>query len=56
MAKARGEILYGLDKVSHVRFSHENQAVKMTYEEYLGQPLGHHSHELLHTDLKDWKL
>jgi NADP-reducing hydrogenase subunit HndD len=56
MAKARGEILYGLDKTSHVRFSHENAAVKMTYEEYLGQPLGHHSHELLHTDLKEWKL
>lgn len=56
MAKARGEILYGLDKVSHVRFSHENEAVKMTYEEYLGAPLGHHSHELLHTNLKEWKL
>lgn len=56
MAKARGEILYGLDKISHVRFSHENEAIKMTYDEYLGQPLGHHSHELLHTDLKEWKL
>jgi len=56
MAKSRGEILYGLDKVSHVRFSHENEAVKMTYEEYLGAPLGHHSHELLHTNLKEWKL
>jgi len=56
MAKARGEILYGLDKISHVRFSHENEAVKMTYDEYLGAPLGHHSHELLHTNLKDWKL
>ena len=56
MAKARGEILYGLDKVSHVRFSHENEAVKMTYDEYLGQPLGHYSHELLHTNLKEWKL
>jgi NADP-reducing hydrogenase subunit HndD len=56
MAKARGEILYGLDKVSHVRFSHENEAVKMTYDEYLGAPLGHHSHELLHTNLKEWKL
>jgi NADH-quinone oxidoreductase subunit G len=56
MAKMRGEILYGLDKISHVRFSHENEAVKMTYEEYLGAPLGHHSHELLHTNLKEWKL
>jgi NADP-reducing hydrogenase subunit HndD len=56
MAKARGEILYGLDKISHVRFSHENEAIKMTYDEYLGAPLGHHSHELLHTNLKDWEL
>jgi len=56
MAKRRGDILYGLDKISHVRFSHENEAVQMTYEEYLGEPLGHHSHELLHTNLKKWEL
>jgi len=32
-----------------MRKSHENPAVKALYEEFLGAPLGHKSHELLHT-------
>jgi NADH-quinone oxidoreductase subunit G len=56
MAEKRGEILYGLDKFSDIRFSHENPSVLMTYKEFLEKPLGHHSHELLHTHLEDWKL
>lgn len=32
-----------------MRKSHENPAVKQLYEEFLGEPLGHKSHELLHT-------
>lgn len=55
-AEARGEILYGLDKFSDLRFSHENKAVQLTYEEFLGQPNSHRAHELLHTDLKYWDL
>ncbi len=55
-AEPRGQILYGLDKFSNLRFSHENSAVQLTYEEYLGQPNSHRAHELLHTDLESWDL
>ncbi len=52
----RGEILYGLDKFSGLRFSHENTAVQMTYDEFLEKPNSHRAHELLHTDLENWDL
>lgn len=55
-AEPRGEILYGLDKFSGLRFSHENSAVMMTYDEYLEKPNSHRAHELLHTDLESWDL
>ena len=55
-AEARGEILYGLDKFSDLRFSHENKAVQLTYEEFLGEPNSHRAHQLLHTDLEHWEL
>ncbi len=53
-AGERAKKLYGLDKHSDIRFSHENPAVKLTYSEYLDKPLSHRAHELLHTDLKSW--
>ena len=55
-AEARGEILYGLDKFSDLRFSHENKAVQLTYEEFLEKPNSHRAHELLHTNLEHWEL
>ena len=55
-ASPRSEILYGLDKFAGLRFSHENSAVQLTYEEYLGQPNSRRAHELLHTDLESWDL
>lgn len=55
-AAPRSEILYGLDKFSGLRFSHENSAVQLTYEEYLEKPNSHRAHELLHTDLENWDL
>ena len=55
-AEARGEILYGLDKFADLRFSHENKAVQLTYEEFLEKPNSHRAHELLHTDLEQWEL
>ncbi len=45
----RIEGLYQVDAVMKYRKSHENPAVKTLYEEFLGKPLGHRSHELLHT-------
>lgn len=56
MAEERGKILYGLDSTAKTRFSHENEAVLKTYEEFLGEPLSHRAHELLHTNLKEWTI
>lgn len=47
------EAIYNIDKASVIRKSHENPAITKLYEEYLGKPLGHLSHELLHTHYKD---
>ena len=55
-AEARGKKLYGLDVNNPIRFSHENTAVQRTYQEFLGEPLSHKAHELLHTDLTKWDL
>ena len=55
LAADRGKILYGLDSAAEWRFSHENKAVLLTYEEFLGKPLSERSHELLHTNLKEWE-
>ena len=54
LAAERADILYGLDKVNNLRFSHENPSVIKCYEDYLGKPLSHMSHKLLHTNQKDW--
>jgi len=45
----RANALYTIDEKSTIRKSHENPVLKKIYEEYLGQPGGHKSHELLHT-------
>ena len=55
-AEERAKKLYGLDKINDIRFYHENPAVKLTYSEFLDNPLSHRAHELLHTDLNSWNL
>lgn len=47
--KKRMEAIYKEDEGKELRKSHDNPAVKKLYEEFLGHPLGHESHELLHT-------
>lgn len=47
--KARMQALYTIDTDEPQRVSHKNEWVQRLYTEYLGQPLGHKSHELLHT-------
>lgn len=44
----RSKVLYGLDKVNNLRFSHENPEVIECYKKYLGEPLSEKSHKLLH--------
>ncbi|MQL50979.1 2Fe-2S iron-sulfur cluster binding domain-containing protein [Desulfofundulus thermobenzoicus] len=41
--------IYHADREMPLRKSHENPAVQVLYREFLGKPLGHKSHELLHT-------
>ena len=47
--KARMNALYQIDRDDRLRVSHKNHEVQRLYEEFLGKPLGHKSHELLHT-------
>ena len=45
----RAEALYTADRNNAVRKSHENEAVKTLYTEYLGKPGSHKAHDILHT-------
>jgi iron only hydrogenase large subunit-like protein len=45
----RIQALYTEDEGKQFRKSHDNPYIQQLYEEYLGHPLGHISHELLHT-------
>jgi NADH-quinone oxidoreductase subunit G/NADP-reducing hydrogenase subunit HndD len=47
--RRRMDAIYSVDERMTIRKSHENPAVLALYEEFLGEPLGHRSHELLHT-------
>lgn len=45
----RTKAIYEEDMGMDVRKSHENPEITQIYKEFLGEPLGHKSHELLHT-------
>jgi len=45
--------VYALDEVHVVRKSHENPSIQKLYKEVLEKPLGHKSHEWLHTTYTD---
>lgn len=47
--KARMKALYDIDDKDSIKFSHKNPYIIELYEKFLGEPLGHKSHELLHT-------
>ncbi len=53
--KARQKAIYSEDESKTLRKSHENPFVQKLYEEFLGEPCGHKSHELLHTHYYDKK-
>ena len=56
LAEERSDILWELDRNAPIRFSHENPEVQTLYAEFLGKPLGHTSHHLLHTDHTAWEM
>ena len=45
----RAEALYAADRNNAVRKSHENEAIKTLYAEFLDKPGSHKAHEILHT-------
>ncbi|HAN79473.1 MAG TPA: ferredoxin [Bacteroidales bacterium] len=50
--KKRAEAIYAEDEGLPIRKSHENPEIAMIYSEFLEKPLGHKSHDLLHTTYK----
>ncbi len=51
--KKRFDATYEEDRNKPIRKSHENPSIIKLYQEYLGEPCGHKSHELLHTHYFD---
>lgn len=51
--KLRIDGIYNVDMNMEIRKSHKNPAVTKLYEEFLEKPLGHKSHQLLHTHYVD---
>ena len=49
----RAAAIYEEDMDLSIRKSHENPEVLQIYKEFLGEPLGHKSHELLHTHYRE---
>ncbi len=45
----RQTAIYEADRLMPIRQSHNNPHIQKIYREFLGQPLSHRSHELLHT-------
>jgi NADP-reducing hydrogenase subunit HndD len=52
----RAKGLYNDDANLPIRKSHENPFIKAAYENFLGEPLGHKAHELLHSHYTARKL
>ena len=49
LAKARSKALYAIDAAKTIRCSHDNPDIQQLYANFLGEPLSHKAHELLHT-------
>jgi len=56
LAGVRADNLYGLDKKSILRFSHENPSIIKLYADYMEKPLSHKAHKLLHTNHHAWNM
>lgn len=47
--RARMSSLYKIDETATIKASHKNPEIIQLYKDFLGEPCGHLSHELLHT-------
>lgn len=54
--KARMQALYSIDANEKKRLCHENEEIIRMYKEFLKEPLGEHSHHLLHTHYNEREL
>lgn len=52
----RTQGIYTDDEKSAKRCSHHNPMITKIYEEYLGEPMSHKAHELLHTNYQERKV
>jgi len=50
--KRRAQAIYQIDEQENIKVSHKNHDVQKLYAEFLGEPLGPKSHDLLHTKYK----
>jgi iron only hydrogenase large subunit-like protein len=50
--RARMKSLYEIDDKESIKVSHRNPEIIELYDKFLEKPLGHKSHELLHTEYK----
>ena len=48
--RARMKTLYDIDDKELIKMSHLNPQIIELYDKFLGEPGGHMSHELLHTN------
>ena len=55
-AAQRGKVLYNIDRIQTVRFSHENPEVNALYRDELGEPGSERAEALLHTDHTAWQM
>ena len=55
-ADVRGDLLYKLDRLSPLRYPHENPEIRVLYDTYLGKPMSEKAEQLLHTDHFSWEM
>lgn len=56
LALTRSQNLYFLDASNELRFCHENPDIQKLYQYFMGAPLSHKAHMLLHTDHNIWEM
>lgn len=56
LQEERGSLLYTLDRLSPLRFSHENPSIQALYHDFFGEPLSELAEEVLHIDHESWEM
>ncbi|MFR2836836.1 MAG: iron hydrogenase small subunit [[Clostridium] nexile] len=56
LALTRSQNFMFLDASNELRFCHENPDIQKLYQYFMGAPLSHKAHMLLHTDHNIWEM